>query len=76
VTGALLSHSCVPNTRVAFADQDSNFLMTVYASTEIERGDKITFCQPAALAKNLIRTGTRERRKRIEKRLVDCCCKR
>ena len=44
---------------------------------EIKRGEKITFCNGlGGMEGRLIRTGTRERRRRLRKRLIDCCCDR
>ena len=86
LTAALMTHSCVPNTRLSFASSSSdgqqepgangNFQLTVYAATDIEKGAKITHCFPSGMARNLIRTGTRERRRKLQKRLIDCQCKR
>ena len=77
LTGSLLSHSCVPNTRVAFSDQESNFAMTAFAAVDIKRGDKLTFCNRfSGLERGLIRAGTAERRRRLRRRLIDCCCDR
>ena len=67
----------MPNTRVAFSDQESNFAMTAFAAVDIKRGDKITFCNHfGGLERGLIRTGTAERKRRLRGRLIDCCCDR
>eukprot|EP00095_Tigriopus_kingsejongensis_P012348 maker-scaffold198_size266703-snap-gene-0.25 protein:Tk12348 transcript:maker-scaffold198_size266703-snap-gene-0.25-mRNA-1 annotation:"hypothetical protein DAPPUDRAFT_194440" len=71
LTGGLLSQACVPNTVLRF-DEDKDFLMTVYSARKISKGEKITFCP----LQHLTKSGTRERRKKLMRRLINCFCDR
>ena len=84
MTGGLLSHSCIPNTRlifeVSYGDDKKKtaepslpkYQMVVYSATKIAKGEKLTYCS----LRNLARTGTRERKKKVAARLIDCNCER
>ncbi|XP_026488371.2 SET domain-containing protein SmydA-8-like isoform X2 [Vanessa tameamea] len=43
---SFMNHSCIPNTRNVFT---SNYLMTVFATKDIEKGDEITSCYTGLL---------------------------
>ncbi|XP_059095829.1 uncharacterized protein LOC131890495 isoform X2 [Tigriopus californicus] len=71
LTGGLLAQACVPNTVLRF-DRDQKYLLSAFSGRKIAKGEKLTFCP----LKNLIRTGTRERRRKLNKRLINCFCDR
>lgn len=73
LTAGILSHSCSPNTRLCF-NRAEGFQVTVYSSVKICRGEKLT--RSAAGINKLNRTGTKERRKLLQAKLIDCLCER
>jgi hypothetical protein len=70
LTGALLTQSCVQNTRCVFKGRDNKLFL--YAATNIKKGEKITHSR----LKNLVHTGTIERRRVLKEMFLDCCCPR
>ncbi len=86
LTGGLLSHSCVPNTRLMFerlaAGEEGDcegeggpslFRMTAYSSVRISRGERLTrsAVRPEG---SLVGKGTRQRRRELRRALIDCSC--
>ncbi len=86
LTGGLMSHSCLPNTRLMFEKVDgeedeeakafggpSLYRMTAYSSVKIARGEKIS----RSSITGLLTKGTRVRRRELRRRaLVQCSCQR
>ena len=70
MTGALLTQSCIQNTRCVFKGRDNKLFL--YAATDIKKGEKLTHSH----LKNLVHTGTVERRKLLREIFIDCCCPR
>eukprot|EP00092_Neocalanus_flemingeri_P005603 GFUD01006035.1.p1 GENE.GFUD01006035.1~~GFUD01006035.1.p1 ORF type:complete len:489 (-),score=162.34 GFUD01006035.1:66-1532(-) len=70
LTGALLTQSCIQNTRCVFKGRDNKLFL--YAATDIKKGEKITHSR----LKNLVHTGTIERRRVLKEMFVDCYCPR
>jgi len=70
LTGALLTQSCLQNTRSVFKGRDNKLFL--YAATEIKKGEKITHSR----LKNVVHTGTIERRMMLREMFLDCYCPR
>ena len=70
MTGALLTQSCIQNTRCVFKGRDNKLFL--YAATGIKKGEKITHRN----LKNLVHTGTIERRRVLKEMFLDCYCPR
>jgi len=70
MTGALLTQSCIQNTRCVFKGRDNKLFL--YAATDIKKGEKLTHSH----LKNLVHTGTVERRRLLRELFIDCCCPR
>ena len=68
--GGLLSQSCVQNTRCVTKGKDNK--LYIYATVDIKKGEKLTH----SYVRNLLHTGTVERRKNLRQRQIVCFCPR
>merc|ERR1719300_528912 len=70
MTGALLTQSCIQNTRCVFKGRDNKLFL--YAATDIKKGEKLTH----SWTKNVLQTNTRERQKLLKNICLNCECQR